>query len=140
MKKVFLPFYLLTFLLLLTACGGKHDAFLLEGTFKGFNQGELYIYGVNGTWPLDTIGVAKGQFRYSANIEEPTAFVLVFPNFSELLVVGERGAEVEIEGDASHLAQAKITGTKENEALTAFRRHVAEFRLPPSGRGAHKRG
>ena len=134
MKKVFLLFYLLTFLLLLTACGGKHDAFLLEGTFKGFNQGELYIYGVNGTWPLDTIGVAKGQFRYSANIEEPTAFVLVFPNFSELLVVGERGAEVEIEGDASHLAQAKITGTKENEALTAFRRHVAELSLPETAK------
>ena len=117
-RLLFLPLIVL----LLAACSQRHDNFVLEGSFKGFSQGELYIYGVNGAWPLDTIGVAKGKFRYAVPITEPTAFVIVFPNFAELLVMGEPGADVEIEGDASHLLQTKITGTKENEALTTFRR------------------
>lgn len=122
-RLLFLPLIVL----LLAACSQRHDNFVLEGSFKGFSQGELYIYGVNGAWPLDTIGVAKGKFRYAVPITEPTAFVIVFPNFAELLVMGEPGADVEIEGDASHLLQTKITGTKENEALTTFRRQTAEM-------------
>ncbi len=122
-RLLFLPLIVL----LLAACSQRHDNFVLEGSFKGFSQGELYIYGVNGAWPLDTIGVAKGKFRYAVPITEPTAFVIVFPNFAELLVMGEPGADVEIEGDASHLLQTKITGTKENEALTTFRRQAAEM-------------
>ena len=32
------------FALALVACGGNRQSFLMEGDFKGFNQGELYIY------------------------------------------------------------------------------------------------
>ncbi len=74
-RLLFLPLIVL----LLAACSQRHDNFVLEGSFKGFSQGELYIYGVNGAWPLDTIGVAKGKFRYAVPITEPTAFVIVFP-------------------------------------------------------------
>ena len=93
MRKLLLPFYLFTFIPFLASCGGKHDTFLIEGTFKGFNQGELYIYGTDGSWPLDTIGVAQGKFRYAVPIDAPTVFVLVFPNFTELPVYGRQGAE-----------------------------------------------
>lgn len=67
-RLLFLPLIVL----LLAACSQRHDNFVLEGSFKGFSQGELYIYGVNGAWPLDTIGVAKGKFRYAVPITEPT--------------------------------------------------------------------
>ena len=130
MRKLLLPFYLFTFIPFLASCGGKHDTFLIEGTFKGFNQGELYIYGTDGSWPLDTIGVAQGKFRYAVPIDAPTVFVLVFPNFTELPVYGRQGAEVTISGDASHLREAKITGTTENEQMTSFRQKTSEATPP----------
>ena len=123
--KLFIVSCLLSIVMLLSSCGERHESFLLQGTFKGFNQGELYIYGVDGTWPLDTIGVARGEFRYSVAITEPTTFVLVFPNFTELPVHGTQGGEVTIKGDASHLREAKITGSAENEQMTAFRQKTS---------------
>ena len=82
-KWVF-PLYLI--LLLLTSCGGNDGKFRIEGSFKGMNQGELYIYGINGNQQLDTISLARGEFKYQIALEEPTTMVLVFPNFSELPV------------------------------------------------------
>jgi hypothetical protein len=119
----FLPFYLFTFLLL--SCGGKREGFLLEGTFKGFNEGELYIYGFDGTHRLDTVAVSKGRFRYDIPLEDSTTFVLVFPNFSELPIFGTKGATVKLDGDATHLRELKIKGLKENEELTAFRQKTS---------------
>ena len=60
MKKTLFTFILLP---LLASCGGKHDTFLIEGTFKGFNQGELYIYATDGpSQKLDTIAIVNGGF------------------------------------------------------------------------------
>ena len=125
-----------TFLLLLSSCGSDRQTFLLEGTFKGFNQGELYIYGVNGTHKLDTISVLKGAFRYEVALEEPVTFALVFPNFSELPVFAEPQAEVEIEGDASHLKEAKISGTETNEEMTSFRLKTSGMTPPEVSQAA----
>lgn len=121
--------FLLAFLLV-ASCGSDRQTFLLEGTFKGFNQGELYIYGINGTHKLDTISVVKGKFRYEVTLEEPVTFSLVFPNFSELPVFGESRAEVEIEGDASHLKQTKISGTDLNKTMTGFRMRTSQMTPP----------
>ena len=115
---------------LFTSCGDKRQSFLLEGTFKGFNEGELYIYGFDGTHKLDTVAVSKGHFRYDIPLEDSTTFVLVFPNFSELPIFGTKGATVELEGDATHLREIKIKGLKENEELTAFRQKTSE-QTPP---------
>ena len=91
--------YLLTLisLALLTSCGESRRTFLLEGTFKGFNQGELYICDLNGGSPLDTVAVVKSQFRYEIALEDSTAFIVIFPNFSEVPVYGEPVATVTIE-------------------------------------------
>ena len=112
------------------SCRSDRHTFLLEGTFKGFNQGELYIYGVNGTHRLDTIAVVKGAFRYEVTLEDSVTFALVFPNFSELPVFGEPRAEVEIEGDASHLKETKISGTELNETMTTFRLKTSQMTPP----------
>ena len=112
--------------LFLIACGEQRQTFLLEGTFKGFNQGELYIYGADGNRPLDTIAVVKGRFHYEIPLEDSTLFVLVFPNFTELPVFGTKGAEITLEADASHLREAKISGNHENEDFTKFRKKTSD--------------
>lgn len=108
----------------------------MEGTFKGFNQGELYIYGINGTFPLDTIAVVKGKFRYEVSLDDPTILSLVFPNFSELPVFAEPREEVEIEGDASHLKETLISGTDLNEEMTKFRLKVGAMTPPEATQAA----
>ena len=117
-------------LLLLTGCGEKRQTFLLEGTFKGFNQGELYICDINGNFPLDTVAVVKSQFHYEVALEEPTAFIVIFPNFSEVPVYGDRGTKVTIEGDVSHLREIDVDGTEENEVLTKYRKKTSQ-QTPP---------
>ncbi len=124
--------YLLTLisLALLTSCGESRRTFLLEGTFKGFNQGELYICDLNGGSPLDTVAVVKSQFRYEIALEDSTAFIVIFPNFSEVPVYGEPGATVTIEGDVSHLREIEVEGTDENEVMTKYRKKTSQ-QTPP---------
>lgn len=127
MKRLF---GLLTIALVVAACSNSRQTFRLSGEFKGFNQGELYIYDIDGQRPLDTIGVRKGRFQYEIPLEDSTLFVIVFPNFTELPVFGCKGAEVELKGDASHLKETTIKGTDENKLMTAFRRQTAQ-QTPP---------
>lgn len=118
-------------ILLLSACGADRGTFRMEGEFKGFNQGEFYVYSTDGgIRKLDTIGVKGGRFAYQIPLDSTATFVLVFPNFSEIPVLGESGATVEIEGDASHLKEIEVIGTKENEQMTAFRMKVSEMTPP----------
>ena len=125
---------LLLLFALLSSCSDNNGRLLVKGSFKGINQGELYIYGMDGTYPLDTIALAKGEFHYQIPLEDSITFLLVFPNFSELPVLGEPGAEIIIEGDATHLKETKITGTKSNEELTAFRLKTSGQTPPETAR------
>ena len=124
-------FLLPSSIFLLTSCGPDGNHFEMTGKFKGFSQGELYIYATDGpSQKLDTISVVNGTFEYSATLDKPRTYVIVFPNFSELPVIGEPGQEVEIEGDASHLKEVEVTGSKENDALTAFRLQTSQLTPP----------
>ena len=107
--------------LLLISCGDSQKNFKIEGSFKGLNQGELYVYSLDGSKKLDTIGVSRGEFVYQASVDEPTTLVVVFPNFSELPVFAEPGATVKMKGEASHLKETEIKGTDTNKAMTSFR-------------------
>ena len=130
MKKGIGFLMMLMVLVLLTGCQKQRQTFLLEGTFKGFNQGELYICDINGDYPLDTVAVVKSQFQYEVALEEPTTFIIIFPNFSEVPVYGEKGAKVTIEGDVSHLREIDVDGTDENELLTKYRKKTSH-QTPP---------
>ena len=129
--KRFYPLGLLLLFVLFSACGGPKNRFEIKGKFTGFNQGELYIYGIHGDHKLDTINVAKGEFQYRINLEDTAILILMFPNASELPVFAEPGAEVEIEGDASHLKEVKVTGTQDNKLMTSFRLHLGKMKTPP---------
>lgn len=130
MKKEICCLMMLMGLVLLTGCEKQRQTFRLEGTFKGFNQGELYICGIDGNFPLDTVAVVKSKFQYEVALEEPTAFIVIFPNFSEVPVYGEKGTKVTIEGDVSHLREIDVDGTKENEVLTKYRKKTSH-QTPP---------
>lgn len=118
-------------LLLLFSCGDSQKNFKIEGSFKGFNQGDLYIYGLNGTHQLDTIRVSRGEFSYQLAINEPTTLVVVFPNYSEIPVFAESGVTIKMKGDASHLKETEVTGTELNKEMTSFRLRTSNM-MPPA--------
>ena len=123
-----LAYLLLT--LVVVSCGAPNGRFRLKGRLQNFNQGEFYLYSLDGRGRLDTIPVREGRFQYEAEAEEPTPYALVFPNFSEVPIFAESGATVDVEGDASHLKEVIVAGTKENDLMTAFRLKVAEMTPP----------
>ena len=50
--------------LLTISCGPDSDHFEMSGQFKGFNQGELYVYTTDGpSQKLDTIAIINGGFE-----------------------------------------------------------------------------
>lgn len=116
---------------LLVSCGPDGNQFEMSGKFKGFSQGELYLYATDGpSQKLDTIAVVNGTFEFTTTLDAPRTYIIVFPNFSELPVIGEPGEEVTIEGDVSHLKEVEVEGTEANEALTAFRLQTSQLTPP----------
>lgn len=116
-------FLLLT--LVLASCGTKSNRFKIDGKFLNLNQGEFYVYSMDGSINgLDTIKVEGGRFRYDIDCTNPSTLVIVFPNYSEQPVFAEPGGKVKIKADASHLKQMEITGTDENELMTKFRKMI----------------
>lgn len=118
-------------LLLLFSCGDGQKKFKIEGSFKGFNQGELFIYGLNGSHQLDTVTVSRGEFNYHTAIVKPTTLVVVFPNYSEIPVFAEPGVTIKIKGDASHLKETEVSGTELNKQMTSFRLTTSNM-MPPA--------
>ena len=129
--------FLLTSYLFLLSCGPDGNHFEITGKFKGLSQGELYIYATDGpSQKLDTIAIINGGFEYRTAIDAPRTYVIVFPNFSELPVLGQPGKQVTVEGDASHLKETEVKGTKDNEALTAYRLQTAQLTPPEVAKAA----
>lgn len=126
-------------ILALASCGTRSGQFKIEGRFRSFNHGEFYIYcpDISST-KLDTIKVSDGRFAYATPLDGKATFIIMFPNFSEQPVFGESGAKVSIEGDASHLKEMEITGTKDNELMTKFRQSANRLSPPDETEAAAK--
>lgn len=124
-----IQFILLT--LILVSCGTNGRHFKIDGRLINLNQGEFYVYspdgGLNG---MDTIKVVGGRFSYETQLEREATLMIVFPNFSEQPVFAVPGKTVDISGDASHLKEMEITGTKDNELMTKFRRQIVNNSPP----------
>ena len=117
-------------LLFIFACERPEETFQLKGQFKNFSQGELYIYSLTGKGRIDTVRLADGKFNYETFLDDTLVLSVVFPNFSEIPVVATPGASVSMEGNASHLKEVSVKGTKENKLLTAFRIKIST-QTPP---------
>ncbi len=112
--------------LVAAACSSPKDRFVLEGRLSGVNQAEFFIYCDEGNAPFfDTITIRDGAFSYERQLAAPTVLTLLYPNFSQTYIVAEPGKKLRIEGNASRLAEAEISGTEENELLSTFRRENA---------------
>ena len=116
---------------MLCSCGVDSDRFRLEGRLRNMNQGEFWVYspdgGLNG---IDTIKVRDGRFVYEKPLHDPATLIIIFPNYAEQPVFAQPGAVVTIKGDASHLKEMTIKGTKDNEQMTALRMQLNEL-MPP---------
>lgn len=128
-RKTFLPFYLFAFLFFFASCNETSNTFRLEGKFKNINQGEFYLYDLD-QGRKDTISLREGKFTYETSMRDTTVLVLMFPNYSELPIIATPGAKVKMKGDVSHLKETEITGTDDNELMTAFRLKTGEL-MPP---------
>lgn len=116
--------------LIAVSCSAPDGTFSLKGKFKNFNQGELYIYTMDGRGKIDTVRLANSKFEYVRNIEDTVLLSVIFPNYSEIPIVAMPGTECRMDGDASHLRDVAVNGNEENELLTQFRLDVNE-KTPP---------
>lgn len=108
--------------LLLVACGQRSDRMVMEGKVRGLDKGEFYVYSADGLREgVDTVRVLDGEFRYECGLTEPTLLTLLFPNFSQIVIVAAPGDELAFETSVDRPAQAQVKGSKENELLTDFR-------------------
>ena len=124
-------------LLLLASCGAESGRFRIEGRLANMNQAEFYIYNMDGgSLRLDTIKVVDGRFIYETDLEHQGTFVILYPNFSDQVVFGESGAVVEMAGDASHLKDMEVTGTDDNDLMTAWRIHANTLTPPEVNKSA----
>lgn len=119
-------FSLLSFVLLLFSCGTDSRHFSIDGRLLNLNQGEFYVYSPDGVVPhgMDTIKVQAGRFSYTVECDRPMTLMIVFPNFTEQPVFAQPGKSVDIKGDASHLKEMTVKGTKDNALMNSFREQI----------------
>ncbi len=117
--------------LVCTSCGTDSRHFRIDGRLLHLNQGEFYVYSPDGTINgLDTIKVQAGRFSYEVACDRPMTLMIVFPNFTEQPVFAQPGKSVDLKGDASHLKEMAVKGTKDNELMNKFREMIRNAAPP----------
>lgn len=130
-KGIRAGFVAATLALLLAACGVDGKRFRVEGRFLNLNRGEFYVYSTNGLIDgIDTVKLEGGRFTYDIPCESEGTLVMVFPNFSEQPIFAQPGKSVDIEGDASHLKELTVKGTKDNKLMNQFREAIVNASPP----------
>lgn len=120
-----MSFLLCAVVLALASCGTDSRHFKIDGRLLNINQGEFYVYSMQGgTKGIDTIKVQAGRFSYNVECTSAQTLLIVFPNFTEQPVFAEPGKSVDIKGDASHLKEMTVKGTKDNELMNKFREQI----------------
>ena len=113
---------------LLLSCGpdGKH--FKIEGRLKGMQPGEIYIYSQSGPESrFDTLKVKSGSFAYEGTADEPTPYILVFPNGLEQVVFVNGGQTLEYSASANDMKNYEVKGSDENKLLNEFRAETSKM-------------
>ena len=117
--------------LVCTSCGTDSRHFRIDGRLLHLNQGEFYVYSPDGTINgLDTIKVQAGRFSYEVACDRPMTLMIVFPNFTEQPVFAQPGKSVDLKGDASHLKEMTVKGSKDNELMNKFREMIRNAAPP----------
>ena len=112
--------------LIMVSCGTDKRHFKIDGRLLNLNQGEFYVYSPDGSLGgVDTIKVQAGRFTYKVECQKEMTLMIVFPNFTEQPVFAAPGKSVDIKGDASHLKEMTVKGTKANELMNQLREQIA---------------
>lgn len=136
MRKII---YALLAATVLTACGTDGRHFKIDGRLLHLNQGEFYVYSPDGGLPgVDTIKVVAGRFSKEVPCDREMTLMLVFPNFTEQPIFARPGKSVDVKGDASHLKELEVKGTKDNELMNTFRQQTANASPPEAKRLARQ--
>ena len=110
----------------MVSCGTDKRHFKIDGRLLNLNQGEFYVYSPDGSLGgVDTIKVQAGRFTYKVECQKEMTLMIVFPNFTEQPVFAAPGKSVDIKGDASHLKEMTVKGTKANELMNQLREQIA---------------
>lgn len=119
------PLFYIVSLLTLLCCSGHPGQVKIRGRFAHLEQGEFFIYGYQGgTSTLDTLRIQDGAFTYTADLTAPAVMQILYPNYSQLAVFVSPGDDIKLKGDAQHLNAVEVTGSKDNEIYTRFRKET----------------
>ncbi len=129
------PICLVALALVMVSCGTRSGFFKIEGMLLNLNQGEFYVYSPDGVFDgVDTIKVAAGRFTYQTRCKREGTLMIVFPNYSEQPVFAQPGKFVTIKGDASHLREISVKGTRQNDLMNSLRKRLSKA-TPPEEAG-----
>ena len=118
----------LAFVALCLSCGPDGNHFKIEGRFTDMQEGELYIYNMsNSNAKFDTLRVKGGTFVYDGVADEPTPYLLVFPNAVEQVIFVDAGKTLEYEASTTDLKNYTVKGSDENKLLNEFREHTKKM-------------
>lgn len=122
MRKYF-GFLLLSILLI--SCGGQRGSVSVEGRFKNLQDGRFFVFSTDPSWgTFDTIRITDGSFSFTHELYDTVLLTVQYPNFLQMPIVAIPGKTIKIKGDASNLLATRISGSKENEELSDFRRSI----------------
>lgn len=111
--------------LLLAGCDSGGSSFKIKGSFRDMKAGNLYIYNKeSGTERFDTITIKDGEFVYGGTAQEPTPYILVFPNGVEQVIFVNGGEELRYEAAANDLKNYVVNGSEINKLMNKFRRET----------------
>lgn len=117
--------YITLVTLLAASCSGGKKSFSLSGKFKGLDQSAFVCYSASPAWgTLDTIKVERGSFSLQHDLSDTVILTLQYPNFMRTEVVAIPGGSVKVKGDANNMLNIRVSGDKENDDLTQFRRSI----------------
>lgn len=85
-------------------------------------SGEIYIYNTSvDNARFDTLRIEKGEFYYGGNVEQPTPYILLYPNALEQVIFIGPGEVLEYEATATDLNNYRTKGSDENKLMNQFR-------------------
>ncbi len=119
MKKTL---HILFAMLLFAACsGGNGDDAVLKGNIEGLGADTLYIYGADGLFSrVDTIVTEKGRFKKNIQVDTLLQVWLSFSDGTQYPLFVNKRDRLDIKGSAEGLDRLQVSGTDDNELLTAF--------------------
>lgn len=125
MKNILFFFACLSFL---SACqSGGAGKVTLEGTIKGFGDGEIYMIKPSDNPVMDTVKVLKDKFTKEIMLTEPTVYMLSFGQDQQPGFIVLEPGKASLTYTMNEVSSLKATSGKEQEVLEAFNQLASPY-------------